>query len=338
MKGTRTLRIERPVPIRCARPLPALCDQELFWLLYHLVTEAVKQCPLSQVKKLSPEESSRPGRSRPAWRVSLPARRFPPARWGEVPHSRASQLRAPLLPKWLWPDRGRCHLWHLEEESILKLIKMFQCGKYTNSVSHSSLGVSSCPDGKALALSEAECKCQLQGLPDVVRVRARVRAWKGPILCWTRAKTIISAGFLMRIPALPPAAVPDFGREPSTASLHRHLPGPPVPRSHRPFFSLYLVSQQLLAGPVALPVCQEAFFFFKPHFLSVPASFHSRGPASLGPIRLDQVVKLPLWCRQGPGGGKFCAKWPAHRKLLGVSNLSIETSQVHILGITHQLD
>lgn len=123
--------------------------------------------------------------------------------------------------------------------------------------------------------------------------------------------------------------------ERAQCSLHRRLPGPPVPRSHRLFFRLYLVSQQLLAGPVALPVCQEAFFF-KAHFLSVPASFPSPGPASLGPIRLDHVVTLPLGCRQGPGCGKFRAKWPAHQKLLGVSNLSIETSQVHILGITHK--
>lgn len=55
-------------------------------------------------------------------------------------------------------------------------------------------------------------------------------------------------------------------------------PGPPVPRSQRPFFSLYLVSRQLLAGPVALPAYQEAFFNL--------SFFHSPSPF----LPLDQLI------------------------------------------------
>lgn len=52
----------------------------------------------------------------------------------------------------------------------------------------------------------------------------RVRAWKGPILCWIRAKKIISAGLLMRILALTPTTAPDFGGLlRAQYSLHSHL-------------------------------------------------------------------------------------------------------------------
>lgn len=126
------------------------------------VAEAVKQCPLSQMKKLSPEES-RPGRSRPAWQVSLPAQTVPSCMLGRSATQHSLPAQSPPTPKGLWPDRGLCHLWHLEKESILKLIKAFQCGKYTTSVSHSSLGVSSCPDGKAWPFRRLSVNASFRG-------------------------------------------------------------------------------------------------------------------------------------------------------------------------------
>ena len=64
-------------------------------------------------------------------------------------------------------------------------------------------------------------------------------------------------------------------------SLNRRVPGPPVLTGPRPFSVFKLVSQQVLAGPVILPLFVRKLFSSLSVSLSLSVTFSSPGPAIL---------------------------------------------------------
>lgn len=117
------------------------------------------------------------------------------------------------------------------------------------------------------------------------------------------------------------------------------MPSPPVLRNHSAFSVFMPVAQQVLAQWYFLTM-SGCFSHFSLSFCLSPSvsSFLPPGRAVLDSIQFDEAITLPPCYCQNPECGKFCAEWPEHQKLLGISNFGIETLQVCILGIANQFE